>query len=77
MASGQVVHSSEYLDHLFVLGLIVKFKMKLYTLTKLDLAWALVFVSKLREERLTRREIRFSNFVYKVDKYEAIFLPFL
>jgi len=51
--------------------------MKLYTLKKLALAWALVFVNKPREERQTKKEIRFSNFGYKVDKYEAIFLPFL
>ena len=77
LASDLVVHNWGYLDHLFVLGLIVNFKMKSYTSKKLALAWALGFGCKPWEGRLTRREIRFSNFVYKVDKYEAIFLPFL
>ena len=77
MASDLVAHSSEYLDRLFVQELIAEFKMRSYTLKKLALAWALGFLSKLREERPTKKEIRFSNFVYKVDKYEAIFLPFL
>gem|GEM_PF-2276989 len=57
-----MVHNWGYLDHLFVLGLIVKFKMKLYTLRKPVLAWALVFVNKLREERPTKKEIRFFSF---------------
>ena len=62
LALGQVVHNWGCLDHLFVQGLIVKFKMKSYTLKKLVLVWALAFVNKLREERQTKKEVRFFSF---------------
>ena len=57
-----MVHNWGYLDHLFVQELIAEFKMKSYISKKLDLVWALIFVSKLREERQTKKEIRFFSF---------------
>ena len=57
-----MVHNWEYLDHLFVQELIAEFKMKSYILKKLALALALGFVNKLREERQTKKAIRFFSF---------------
>ena len=62
-----MVHNWGYLDHLFVQELIAEFKMKSYSLKKLALAWALGFVNKLREERQTKKAIRFFSFFFLYD----------